>query len=153
MRVLERLGVGVAGVFTLIRDEADRVLLCHRRDLDLWNMPGGALEPAEAPWDGAAREVKEEVGFDVEIIRLVGLYWKEKAKEIVFQFEGAVVSGHPSTSEEADDVRYFGLNELPENLSPSQRERIEQALADHDHALLLTQGHRSSRDLLRDGEL
>lgn len=143
----------MAGVFTVIRDQADRVLLCHRRDLDLWNMPGGALEPGEAPWDGAAREVEEEVGLNVEITRLVGVYWKEKAKEVVFQFEGAVVSGQPSTSEEADEIRYFSLNELPHNLSPSQRERIEQTLADHDHALLLTQGHPSSRDLLRDGEL
>lgn len=143
----------MAGVFTVIRDQADRVLLCHRRDLDLWNMPGGALEPGEAPWDGAAREVEEEVGLNVEITRLVGVYWKEKAKEVVFQFEGAVVSGQPSTSEEADEIRYFSLNELPHNLSPNQRERIEQTLADHDHALLLTQGHPSSRDLLRDGEL
>ena len=32
------------GAFTIILDEHERVLLCHRRDHDLWNLPGGRLE-------------------------------------------------------------------------------------------------------------
>jgi ADP-ribose pyrophosphatase YjhB (NUDIX family) len=32
------------GVFGIIRDEQNRVLLCLRNDYDLWNLPGGALE-------------------------------------------------------------------------------------------------------------
>ncbi len=29
--------------------ERDRVLLCHRRDFDLWNLPGGRVEAGESP--------------------------------------------------------------------------------------------------------
>ncbi len=116
-------------------------------------MPGGGLEPDEAPWDGAVREVKEEVGLDVRITRLVGLYWKERQQEVVFQFEAATVGGALTVSDEADEVRFFALEELPEKLSPSQRERIHEAAQGHDHAILMTQGHRTSRELLADGRL
>jgi len=27
---------------------------------DLWNLPGGGLEPGEAPWKAVIREVREE---------------------------------------------------------------------------------------------
>lgn len=30
--------------FAVILDELDRVLLCHRRDMDMWNLPGGGVE-------------------------------------------------------------------------------------------------------------
>jgi 8-oxo-dGTP pyrophosphatase MutT (NUDIX family) len=35
------------GAFALIFDEHNRVLLCHRRDMDLWNLPGGGVEREE----------------------------------------------------------------------------------------------------------
>src|SRR3989344_2182386 len=59
-----------AGTFGIIFDDKKRVLLVHRRDYDLWNLPGGCMESGEAPWDGAIREVKEKTGLDVEIIKL-----------------------------------------------------------------------------------
>jgi len=31
------------GVFGIIFDERDRILLVHRTDYDLWNLPGGRL--------------------------------------------------------------------------------------------------------------
>src|SRR5438132_1020880 len=39
------------GAFAVILDEQQRVLLCHRRDYDLWNLPGGRVESGESPWD------------------------------------------------------------------------------------------------------
>lgn len=48
------------GVFAIVKDEKDRVLLCLRNDYNVWNLPGGGLEAGEAPWQGVIREVKEE---------------------------------------------------------------------------------------------
>jgi len=45
------------GVFAIIFNEKKEVLLCHRRDYDLWNLPGGGLEENESPWDGIIREI------------------------------------------------------------------------------------------------
>lgn len=58
----------------LVRD--GRVLLGHRhpaRSLypDVWDLPGGHIEPGETPEEALQREVREEVG--VEVTRFVEL--------------------------------------------------------------------------------
>ena len=50
------------GVFGIITDERDRVLLCHRRDFDLWNLPGGRVEAGESPWSALVREKVQTEG-------------------------------------------------------------------------------------------
>ena len=59
------------GAFAIIFDESGRFLLCHRRDIDVWNLPGGKVEHDELPTEAAIRETKEETGLDVEINRLL----------------------------------------------------------------------------------
>jgi 8-oxo-dGTP pyrophosphatase MutT (NUDIX family) len=62
------------GAFALIFDDTNRVLLCHRTDRDMWNLPGGRVESHESPWAAVAREVEEEVGLRVRVKRLLGVY-------------------------------------------------------------------------------
>ena len=47
------------GVFGIMTDNEGRVLFCHRRDYDLWNLPGGGVEAGESPWEALVREIKE----------------------------------------------------------------------------------------------
>lgn len=49
----------------VIADE--RVLLLWHKKMERWMPPGGHLEPGEAPWEGAVREVKEETGLEVDL--------------------------------------------------------------------------------------
>jgi 8-oxo-dGTP diphosphatase len=116
------------GTFVVIFDKDNRVLLCHRRDYDLWNLPGGVLEHGEAPWEGAVREAKEETGLDVEIDHLMGIYNKPKTNDIVFQFTCWVISGKLTLNDEADKIEYFAFEDIPENTAPKQVERIKDAL-------------------------
>ncbi len=37
--------MGALGAFALLYDGEGRILLCHRRDADVWNLPGGQVEP------------------------------------------------------------------------------------------------------------
>src|SRR5271154_6515004 len=46
--------------------EDERILLAHRRDIDWWNLPGGAINPGETVDEALRREVYEETGLEVE---------------------------------------------------------------------------------------
>jgi 8-oxo-dGTP diphosphatase len=57
----------VAGI--VVRD--GRVLLCHRRAdrawyPDVWDFPGGHIEPGETPTGALVRELREELEIDIE---------------------------------------------------------------------------------------
>jgi len=128
------------GAFAVIVDAERRVLLCHRRDIDAWNLPGGLIEEGEAPWDAAVRETREEVGLDVAVERLTGVYWKPDSADLVFNFECRIVAGTPGLSDEADEVGYFAVDALPPNTAPKQVVRIRDALAGGPPALAVQTG-------------
>jgi len=64
----------IPSVTVLIFDERDRVLLVEHAEAGAWTTPGGAVEPREVPADAALREVWEETGLEVELVRLLGVY-------------------------------------------------------------------------------
>jgi ADP-ribose pyrophosphatase YjhB (NUDIX family) len=91
----------------------------------VWNLPGGRLEEGEAPWDTALREIKEEVGLSSIVLdRLVGVNFKPEGNDMVFTFLAYRTPEEPSLSDEADDIRFFSLETMPENTAPKQKQRI-----------------------------
>lgn len=134
------------GTFGILLDADGRVLLCHRRDIDLWNLPGGGVRPGEAPWEGVVREVAEETGLEVAVERLAGIYVKAEAGEIVFAFVCRVVSGALTPTDEADRLEYFPPERLPPNMSRKQAERIADAVRDEGRVVLKEQRGPSSRE-------
>lgn len=135
------------GVFAIIFDQKDQILLCHRRDYDLWNLPGGGLEKGESPWQGVVREVKEETGLDVEVERLSGIYYKPKKDEIVFSFVCKIIGGEITLTNEADQINYFDVNNFPQNVSPKQKERAQDSLLGQEKPILKIQTGPSSIEL------
>jgi len=116
------------GVFGIIFDKKKRVLLCHRRDMDLWNLPGGGLEKEESLWDGLRREIEEETGLNIQIIKISKIYFKPKEKEIVFCFICKIKGGKTKINKEADEIKYFEFKKLPKNTARSHIQRIKDAL-------------------------
>jgi mutator protein MutT len=51
-----------------------RILLQQRADDGRWGLPGGAIDPGEAPARAVVREVYEEVGLRVRPVRLLGVF-------------------------------------------------------------------------------
>lgn len=142
-----------AGVFAIIIDSEQRVLLSHRRDYELWNLPGGGLELGESPWDGVVREVKEETGLEVKVVRLAGIYSKPQNNEIVFSFICEINGGELTATIEADKHEYFSVDVLPANTIPKQVERIGDAMSAKETVVLKTQSGSSSIELLKQGKL
>jgi len=140
------------GTFAIIFDEHNKVLLCHRRDYDLWNLPGGGVKKGESPWEGVVREVKEEVCLDVEVVRLQGVYSKPEKDDVVFCFICKPVGGNIALTDEASEIKYFGINDIPHNISSKQLERVRDAL-NSDELVLKVQKGPSSIELVKQGKL
>lgn len=135
------------GVFAIIFNDKKEVLLCHRRDRDLWNLPGGGLEENESPWDGIIREIREETGFESKIEDLIGVYHKPQKKEVVFCFLCSIVGGGVVLNDEADEIVFFSHSNLPKNISQKQKERIDDAFAGPNKIILKSQDTPDHFDL------
>ncbi|MFL6173346.1 MAG: NUDIX hydrolase [Marmoricola sp.] len=59
----------------LIRDTAERVLLCQLTYKKDWDLPGGVVEVGESPKLAVGREVEEELGLELDTGRLVLTDW------------------------------------------------------------------------------
>ena len=127
------------GAFAVVFDESNRVLLCHRTDHNMWNLPGGRVEQHESPWAAVVREVEEEVGFLVRVERLLGVYSIPQRTDLVLNFLCVVTGGASRHSPEADDIRWFDRKSIPENTLPRHLERIEDAYSLKDGVCLKAQ--------------
>lgn len=152
-RIAPAPGVGFRGVqpdgaFATILNDQREVLLSHRRDLDLWNPPGGAIEVGESPWSAVIRETYEETGLHVEVVSLASVTWKARRDYVVFQFHCRVTGGALRLTDEADEHRYFSASALPENLSHSFRDRLLVWLDDPTKTHLRSEEGPSTRERL-----
>jgi len=117
----------LVGVFAIIFDKQGRSLWCHRRDYDLWNLPGGGMEYGETPEEAIIREIKEELKVEAKIKRLAGIYYKTGDDTLVFSFV-CDITGKPKLSDEVDKNQFFKLSELPKHVPQKQIERVKDAL-------------------------
>lgn len=82
---------------TLVLRKNDQILIGQRKRDDIWELPGGKIDPGETPEDCAVREMEEEMGIKVSIVKLinklVGVYRKIPME--VYAFEVELVSGEP----------------------------------------------------------
>ncbi len=130
-----RLGVGV-----LIRDEQNGILLEQRADCGWWGLPGGQLEVGETIPQTAIREVKEETGLDIEIVKLIGIYSELEERIVTYPdtkhglqiidvvLEGKILSGQLTCSEESLELRFFSPDHLPAELIPPCRQPIQDGI-------------------------
>ncbi|MFA7717564.1 MAG: NUDIX hydrolase [Candidatus Absconditabacterales bacterium] len=141
------------GAFAIILNEKQEVLLCHRRDYDVWNLPGGGVEIGETPRDAVIREVKEETTLHVKIKELLGIYGKAEKDEIVFQFICEVIGGNITLTDEADKIKFFDHLHLPVHTSPKQAERIDDYFSNNQRPILKKQSGKGTIELIKEGKL
>ncbi|KGP70867.1 NUDIX domain-containing protein [Pontibacillus yanchengensis] len=63
-----------AAIAVVVMDDDNRVVLQKRKDVGLWGLPSGHVEPGETISEAAVREVKEETNLDINIMKLIGVY-------------------------------------------------------------------------------
>ncbi len=117
------------GASIIVENEKGEILLIKRTDNGCWGYAGGSVELGEKVEDTACRELFEETGLIAEELELFSVFSGEDTHytypngdevhniDIVYicrKFSGELKADQT----EASDVRFFNINEIPENISP-----------------------------------
>lgn len=126
-----------AGCGAAIRDGEGRLLLIQRLrepEAGAWGLPGGKIDFGERAEDTACREIREELGIEIELTGLAciaetidggdGRHW------VAPVFGARIVSGEPEIlePEKHGGWGWFALDALPAPLTAATRAWLEGAL-------------------------
>ncbi len=110
-------------VHAVILDESNNVLFVKTTYGAMgWTLPGGAVDPGETVHETLLRECKEELGRDIEILYLSGVYYHTNHNSHALVFSCKFTDGLPiKLSEEHSEFKFFNVVEL----KGSHKEKIE----------------------------
>lgn len=132
----------VPSVHGVIVNADKKILFQKREDHANWAIPGGKMDLGESPEQALVREMKEELGIDVEVKKFFGIYsspdYVLSVGEAVFQpfllaYECNIISGTPKKTAESVDYIWAALEDITlEKFFPLSRELAETALGLRD---------------------
>jgi 8-oxo-dGTP diphosphatase len=126
--------IGVGGGTLIVNDQNETLLIKRgnksKNESGYWSQPGGSVEYGETVKAALLREIKEELGVDIELLAFLG-YTDHTIKEenqhwVAFNYAAKIVSGEPKNMEphKIDDFKWFKFDSLPENLNQTTKESI-----------------------------
>jgi 8-oxo-dGTP diphosphatase len=116
----------------------NQVLLIKRNTppfVGYWALPGGRMDPGETIDQTIVREVREETGLDVTIVRVVGEYVEKGIKDNVeYEYYPTCFAVKPvggklkKQDTEIQEIKLFNLNALPKPLAFEHEKMIKDYL-------------------------
>ena len=104
----------------LIENDKGEILLTRRAIEPLkgyWDTAGGFCEEDEHPEDAAKREIKEELGVEVELTGLVGIFMDRYGDNgdwtINLHYSGRIKGGDIKPADDIDGYEWFSIDRLP----------------------------------------
>lgn len=138
----------------MLHDGGGRFVLCRTTFKPDWELPGGIVEAREPPRSGAAREIREELGVDRPIGRLLLVDWLppylgwDDALELIFDggtVRPADVEAFRPDGHEIVEARLVSLDEASELVTPLSYRRLSVIAALGPNEVAHTEnGHRVS---------
>lgn len=116
-----------------------KVLLLKHTYMPGWQMPGGGIDPGETAEQAARRECVEETGFEpLGDVKLFAFYHNTKATNrdhvALFVATSAREVRTFKPNHEIRAVGWFPVDDLPEDVLASTRQRIAEIRGDHPPA-------------------
>lgn len=117
----------------------DTVLLLRRAHTGfgdgLYSLPGGKVEQGERGLHAIRRELQEEVGLDIpeSAFTLMHTFHRKGVGEelIALCFKADITQAPAPVNNEPhkhDDLKFFNVNQLPENIIPAHKQALERIL-------------------------
>ena len=119
----------------LIQNEAREYLFVkHAYDAHWYSAPGGGVEAGESPQTAVIREVREELGVEVEVKHLVGMYevdWGPRTT-LVYLFACEIIGGdiRINQPEEIESFAWFASDRMPEHTNPLGKYLVEDVIGE-----------------------
>lgn len=124
-------------IMGIIYDKEKGILFEKSSDFDVWCVPGGALEIGESLEDGLKREIKEETSLEIynpklfEVRSNIHIVYPNKDEvyytEVIY--EVTEYKGDLRPDAESIELKWFKVENLPDDISPIQIEIIEKFVA------------------------
>jgi len=112
----------IAGAPVIIQNSRGEILLGKRAKSpilypDFWGLPGGMIEYNEKVENAAKREVEEELGVKIKIIKKANYYEDLPNKNYKFHFMNTpvyakIISGEPEPKDETSEIKWFKPSEI-----------------------------------------
>jgi 8-oxo-dGTP diphosphatase len=117
-------------VGAVVVDSRKRVLLLHHRFRPGggWGIPGGFMRPREQPEEAVRRELREEIGLEIEITGVAFIRALQKYRQVEIIFRCAPRGTPLPRSFEITRADWFDLSSMPDGLSDDQRGLILRVL-------------------------
>lgn len=123
--------VPAAGAIIIEEGKILLVKRAHPPKIGDWCIPAGFMEWNEHPSQTAVRELREETGLEIELTGFFEVYSGNddpRNNAVLLLYLGNRVGGKLEAMDDAEEVRFFGFDELPENIAFAAH---IQALADY----------------------
>lgn len=126
---IDYIGVGVGAMIMNDKEEILLILRAKPPEINHWIFPGGKVDYGEKIETALRREIKEEIGVDIDVLKLVhvcdhivdGMHWTPPA------FLCKIRQGEPKLMEQDKHLglEWFSINKLPGNLSIVVRDTVK----------------------------
>jgi ADP-ribose pyrophosphatase len=130
--------IGVGGGVLILNDNQEILLLKRgknvRNEAGWWCKPGGTVEYGETVLEAMKREIKEEVNLDIDVWGVLPntdhILKEEKQHWLAVNFLAHACGGELKNMEpdKCDEVKWFALDDLPEKLTQTTREPVQNYL-------------------------
>ncbi|CAG7646595.1 NUDIX domain-containing protein [Paenibacillus allorhizosphaerae] len=125
------------GSRAIIRQDGN-ILLIRQTYVEGWYLPGGGVKRGESFQQAIIREVAEECGLEAVRPKLLQLYFSRNEGKIdhiaLFEITEFSAIARAKTDAEIAELRFFALDDLPEDTSPATRRRIGEYAANQFRA-------------------
>lgn len=110
-----------------------KILLVHEKN-GTWSLPGGWCDVNQSVAENTVKETLEEAGLNVKPVRMIAVQDRNKHNDPPYAYGIVkvfilceVISGAFTENIETTEIRYFGKEEIPENLAleKTNKEQIQ----------------------------